>query len=304
MRPGLKFLGITIIVIFVFAGCSRHENKTVEQLNKETIQLLKEQKIPKAFETAQKALNLSRKKYGDEDLHTAECLKNMAIVYQSKKEFNLAEAFYKKALAILGKHGKGNGSDAAQIFNNLAAFAYLRGDYDQAADFYKRCLAIAKKVFPAGDKRVSVIEANLKRCAEDSVAKGSKDKKKSGFNNEPVANAGSIPDFVPEKIKKYVVTKLAGQSIYLSDFHPRPLLKIGDKGVIFPYTCIKKDKKNGEGIKAMILFAAVHDKKEETKYIFKQTRLVSYEAYMAQLSEGGIPMLKKEMAKLFPRIFL
>ncbi|MGB9498851.1 MAG: tetratricopeptide repeat protein [Dissulfuribacterales bacterium] len=298
MKASFKVMATVIAIAFLVAGCSNQNEQTVEQLNKETIQLLTKQEIPKAHETAQKALKLCREKYGEEDLRSAECLKNMAIVCQAEKDFKHAESFYKKALALLEKHGESKGQDAAQIMNNLAAFAYMRGEYDQAACFYKKCLDIAKKVFPAGDKRISVIETNLKRCTDEFEGKG---QNKSGA--VPSMAKPETPDLVPEQIKKYVVSNLAKQNIYLSDFKPWPLLKIGDKGVVFPYTCIKKDEKNGEGIKAMILFAAVHDKTDKTKYIFQQTRLVSFEAYNAKLSDGGIPMLEKEVAKLFPYIF-
>ena len=50
-------------------------------------------------------------------------------------------------------------------------------------------------------------------------------------------------------------------------------------------------------------FAAIENPDKKNSFIFKNSRLVSYESYMAELTKGGLQLLQKSLIEAFPDLY-
>ena len=281
------------------AGCSRDSNKTVEELNNKAMTLLQQNKSSKALKTITLALKKAEREHGAENLATVKCLETMALAYQANGNLQKAESTYKKALAIITKISGRNSIDAAKIMNNLGGLYYAEKKYGHAVDFFKQSLAIVKKKFPADDPRLETIRKNIKTC--ETLQKGGNPSQLA----EKLSSINNVKDLVPAQVKQAMLTQLAKQNIFISNLRPQPMIRVDNKGIIFPYRALKKGKEgSGDvGQEIVVLFAAVKNPAKQNAYIFQQCRILAYQSYMDTIHEGGIELLKKKLKEIFPGLY-
>lgn len=300
MRSIFKIACIFFLISILCAGCSRESNKTVKQLTDEAMVLLHQNKIQEALKKGESALKKAEEKYGPESPQTARCMQTMGLIYQADGNAVKAENSYKKALSIF-LHKEGDQSlDAAKTMNNLAGFYYTQKKYEQAASLFEESLAIVKKKFQADDPRLQAIEKNIEVCKDRAAGKSLQ--ATGGTENASVPSPAR--DYVPEKIKQYVIRNFAEKNnIHISDLQPEQPVLILDQGIVFPYKCTQKTDKDASSVNMVILFAAIKNKDKKNAFEFQQTRIVSYDAYMSALKKGGMALLSKEMVKIFPSLY-
>lgn len=304
MRKFINAALVILLILFCYAGCSRDSNKTADQLNDEAMALLNQQQISKALEKAESALEKAEKTFGENDPKTAKYLQTVAMVRQAEGSFAKAESAYKKAYAIVSDESGGDSLEAAKIMNNLAGCYYTQKRYDLAADTYQQVLKVAEKKFPDDDPRLNAIRANLHASIAGKEGKEGEEGKapELPLESAPEVNPPQIADLVPPKVKQYALDSLSKQNIKISDLQPEAALQIMDKGIVFPYRGIRR-LENGNEQKVVVLFASIKNPEKQDTYVFQNCRVISYQSYQSKLDEGGIDLLKKEVAKLFPGLY-
>ena len=303
MKFFLKIASVILVILVFCVGCSRESNKTAKQLNDEAMVLLNHDQISDALDKAEMALKKAEKKYGQDNPQTAECMQTMALIYQAKGDINKAESYYKRALAVfLAKEGA-DSLDAAKTMNNLAGFYYAQKEYGKAASLFEKSLKIAQKRFPEGDPRLVAVKNNIDACKEKEAEKTGESYQANNENTSPTAPS-EVADYVPYQVKSAAVQSFAKNNIHISDLKPEPPVPIGDQGMIFPYQCsAEQNNKKADGVKVIVLFAAVKNKNKKNAYVFQQSRLISYDAYMAVVKKGNIDLLRKQLVAVFPSLY-
>ncbi len=290
-----------VVIVMCCAGCSKDSNKTVEELNKQAMQLLQSDQADKALETVTDALEKAEKEYGAEHQETAMCLETMGIVYQAMKEPLKAESAYKRALSIIYKIKGEDSIESAKILNNLAGLFYSQKQYASAASIFKQSLAIVEKEFAADDPRLEMLRKNIKIC-EDL---------KNGKEPSPLAeqvagksdSQNKIQDLVPDQVKQSMLSQLAKQNIFITDLQPRNPVKIDNKGIVFPYHALKKSKDSDSAQEVVVLFASIANPEKQGAFLFQKCRLISFRSYLSTMKEGGVAQLKKELIEVFPGLY-
>ncbi len=290
-----------VVIVMCCAGCSKDSNKTVEELNKQAMQLLQSDQAAKALETVTDALEKAEKEYGAEHQETAACLETMGIVYQAMKEPLKAESAYKRALSIIYKIKGEDSIESAKILNNLAGLFYSQKQYASAASIFKQSLAIVEKEFAADDPRLEMLRKNIKIC-EDL-----KNGKEPSPSAEQVAgksdSQNKIQDLVPDQVKQSMLSQLAEQNIFITDLQPRNPVKIDNKGIVFPYHALKKSKDSDSAQEVVVLFASIANPEKQGAFLFQKCRLISFRSYLSTMKEGGVAQLKKELIEVFPGLY-
>jgi tetratricopeptide (TPR) repeat protein len=86
----------------------------------------------------EKALELSRERYGDDHPQLAVELNNLGEVHRQIGNYDEAEALLNQALALDARNDTANLGANATSLNNLALIARARGDYARAFDLYRQ----------------------------------------------------------------------------------------------------------------------------------------------------------------------
>jgi len=289
-----------VLIVMCCGGCSKETDKTVAEMNQDALNLLQLNQADKALETVSTALKKAETEYGAEHQKTVACLETMGLVYQAKGEPQKAESAYKRALAIT----KVNGTDSiesAKILNNLAGLFYSQKQYASAASIYKQSLVIVEKEFSSDDPRLETIRKNIKTC--EDFQNGKSPSQLAGQAPEKSASQNTVQDLVPDQVKQSMLTQLAKQNIIITDLQPRPPVRIGNKGVVFPYHALKKAKDSDTAQEIVVLFASTSNSEKPGAFIFQRCRLVSYRSYLSAMQEGGVAQLKKELIEAFPELY-
>jgi len=71
-----------------------------QELNAKASRLYKQGQYAEAATTAERGLRVAERTYGEEDLHTARSLNNVALLYQAQGMYDDAEPHFKRSLAI------------------------------------------------------------------------------------------------------------------------------------------------------------------------------------------------------------
>ena len=115
-----------------------------------------------AISLAQSALQSAEKDLGPEHATVAMSLAALAQLYDQKGNYNRAEPFYLRALAIAEKPGSGlEPFFAATLLNGLGRLYDLRGDFLRAESHYKRALDIQEKTLGPEDTQLATTLTNL-----------------------------------------------------------------------------------------------------------------------------------------------
>ena len=172
-------------------------------------------------------------------------------------------------------------------------------------------------MLPANDPRLTTLQKNIDVC--ESMQRGEKpgqsaDQADSASGGELAAfqsetsekpsSAEEVQDLVPQQVKESMISQLAKQNIFISDLAPLPPVLIENKGMVFPYNGLKKQKDNDSAQKIVVLFAAIKNPQNPNAMIFQQCRLISHTSYLSALGKGGVPQLKQELQDVFPGLYL
>lgn len=96
-----------------------------------------------AIEYYKKALPLCEKKYGINDMYTANCYSFIGYSYLEKGEINAALPYCQKALKIF-ESSNGNISFAANVYHYIGTAYDNNEEYGKAISYYEKALAIRK----------------------------------------------------------------------------------------------------------------------------------------------------------------
>jgi tetratricopeptide (TPR) repeat protein len=91
---------------------------------------------------AEKCVQATESRLGENHLHTADSLNNLANLYESQGRYTEAEPLYVRALAIRQEQLGANHPSTATSLNNLALFYEFQGQLKKAEEFAQRALNI------------------------------------------------------------------------------------------------------------------------------------------------------------------
>ena len=294
---------IMVVIVMCCAGCSKDSDRTVEDLNNEAMKLLQLNQVDKALETVRAALKKAEADFGFEHPETAVCLETMGIVYQARKEPLDAESAYKRALSIIHKVKGEESLESAKILNNLAGLFYSQKQYASAVSIYQQSLAIVEKMFAPDDPKLEMLRKNIKICEDLKNGKVPSPSAGQAAGKNDSQNKKNVQDLVPDQVKQSMLSQLAKQNIFISDLQPRSPVRIGNKGVVFPYHALKKAKDSDTAQEVVVLFASIANPENPGAFIFQNCRLISYRSYLNTMEEGGVAQLKKELIEVFPGLY-
>jgi CHAT domain-containing protein/Tfp pilus assembly protein PilF len=103
-------------------------------------------KYDEALQLTARVREIREKVLGSDHKDVAQALNNLAILYDLKGDYEMAELFYQRSLAIREKVLGPEHADVAGSLNNLGFLYSLRGDYVRAEPLYLRAVAIGEKV--------------------------------------------------------------------------------------------------------------------------------------------------------------
>ena len=100
---------------------------------------------PEATVLAERYADLAKAKYGDADPHYANALSWLAVIAQGRGQYEIAEAQYKRILAIDEAALGMEHADVGRDCNNLGLLYQELGRYAEAEALYDRSLAVTEK---------------------------------------------------------------------------------------------------------------------------------------------------------------
>ncbi len=118
--------------------------------------------IDEAISLAERALKSAERDLGPEHGIVAMSLATLAQQYDQKGDYNRAEPFYLRALAIAEKPNSGlEPFFVATLLNGIGRLYDLRGDFVRAETVYKRALDLQEKTLGPNDPQVATTLTNL-----------------------------------------------------------------------------------------------------------------------------------------------
>jgi CHAT domain-containing protein/tetratricopeptide (TPR) repeat protein len=128
-------------------GAAPTERAKLDELERQTVQLLAAGKLAEAMPIAQAAVDLAQKVLGPNHPLTASALNNLADLYRQEGLYAKAQPLFERALSIDEKTLGPNHPVTATMLNNLAVLYGMQGQYTKAEPLYQRALAIDEKTF-------------------------------------------------------------------------------------------------------------------------------------------------------------
>ena len=107
--------------------------------------LMKLKRRDEAFEHFQDALELRKKRYGDEDLLVANVLGEMGSIYDSRREYQKALSCYNECLRVRQMH-LGNVESVGDMFLKIGNIDTSLEDNESALENFSSALGIYKSV--------------------------------------------------------------------------------------------------------------------------------------------------------------
>lgn len=99
----------------------------------------------KSLEYFKSALEIRKKKTGDQSLLVATTYNDMALIYLNRRELKEARRLNEKALKIRESNDQVKTLDLAYSYNNIGTVCRNEGDYDGAIEMHKKALLIREK---------------------------------------------------------------------------------------------------------------------------------------------------------------
>ncbi|HEV2914435.1 MAG TPA: tetratricopeptide repeat protein [Pyrinomonadaceae bacterium] len=132
-----------------------------DRLNKQVVQLHKEEKYDEALPLAIRVVEIRERALGPEHKLVALALFNLAELYLAKRKYGTAEPLYKRALSILEKTAGPDDANVSNILNSLALVRFMARDFEESEGYYQRVVAIREKAFGSESMPVARALYNL-----------------------------------------------------------------------------------------------------------------------------------------------
>ena len=135
--------------------------KTIEDLNKEVVELYNEGKFNEAILVAEQALTLAKSLHSGDHPDVASSLNNLAALYDSQGHYSKAESFFQQALEMKQRLFTGDHPDVALSLNNLASLYEAQGRYSEAEPLSLQALKMLQRLFTGDHPDVALSFNNL-----------------------------------------------------------------------------------------------------------------------------------------------
>ena len=135
--------------------------KTIEDLNKEVVELYSEGKFNEAILVAEQALTLAKSLHSGDHVDVASSLNNLASLYRTQGLYPKAELLYQQALEMKQRLFPGDHPAVATSLNNLGLLYQFQGRYSEAETLYNKALKMWQWMFKGDHPDVATSLNNL-----------------------------------------------------------------------------------------------------------------------------------------------
>ncbi|TAF94848.1 MAG: CHAT domain-containing protein [Oscillatoriales cyanobacterium] len=135
--------------------------KTIEDLNKEVVELYNEGKFNEAILVAEQALILAKSLHSGDHADVASSLNNLASLYRTQGLYREAEPLYQQALEMKQRLFPGDHAAVATSLNNLGLLYQFQGRYSEAEPLYNKALKMWQWMFKGDHPDVATSLNNL-----------------------------------------------------------------------------------------------------------------------------------------------
>ncbi len=137
-----------------------------EELTDEFIMSYSHGDYNQAHLVAQKALNFSRRVYGNQHQNTADAFNKLGIASEAMHDLDTANRYYENALTLFESSlGKKN-AKVAMVLNNLGNLFFLKTDYNKAEELHLKSLLMRQHLFSSLHPTVARSAYNLGKLYE------------------------------------------------------------------------------------------------------------------------------------------
>lgn len=154
LKNSIKFLFVSLVPLYLCLTHVAAQNAifgTLQQIDGQIVQRCNVEVVRCAPPTSRNASELS----GTEGLRLAEIFTKLATTYRLQGEYQLAEPFYKRALAIRERILGPKHPHVATSLNNLAELYEFQKGYAEAQQLFMRALAIRIEILGRGHPEVA-----------------------------------------------------------------------------------------------------------------------------------------------------
>jgi tetratricopeptide (TPR) repeat protein len=139
---------VLVLLCCFLAECpgSFAEDDDPNSLDQQVLTLYQQGKYQEAIPIAEKLLEIRKKELGLQDADTANCISDLAALYDEMGDYAKAEALYQQALQIRQKVLGPDHPDTALSFNNLGVLYAHTGNYAKAEPLYQQAIEIRRKL--------------------------------------------------------------------------------------------------------------------------------------------------------------
>ncbi|MEA5470882.1 tetratricopeptide repeat protein [Spirulina sp. 06S082] len=130
---------------------------------------------------SKQCLLVVRDRFGEEHLHVATSLNNLALLYGSQGRYEEAEPLYLQALELSQKLLGEEHPDVATSLNNLALLYHSQGRYEKAEPLYLQAVEILMSRLGVEHPHSQTVSLNFWTCLQSAVSAGQRDI----FSNHP-----------------------------------------------------------------------------------------------------------------------
>lgn len=138
---------LTLAMCLALSAMALGQEALWQQLNAETLSLLKKGKYTEGVDTAKKALDVAKKTFGSDNTNTATAQHNLAELYFELGKYSEADPLLIQSLSIREKFLGPDHPDVANSLNNLGGLYCTLGKYNEADPLLKRSFALREQAF-------------------------------------------------------------------------------------------------------------------------------------------------------------
>jgi len=133
-----------------------------EELSTDAMDYHQKGDLGKAEELFTAAVEASEQ-YGEDDPRLANCLDNLAWIFQARNKLAEAEPVLKRSLAIMERSKGADHEDNAWILATLGSVCSTLSKFDESENYYRKALSISETAFGPDNMNVAI---GLEKCAE------------------------------------------------------------------------------------------------------------------------------------------
>jgi len=137
-----------------------------EQLNDQSVELYNSGQYYEAIQTAEQAVTLARKLWGETHANVATSLNNLAELYRYQGRYSEAESLFQQGIEIIKIALLPNHPYLATCLNNLASLYRYQGKYLEAESLFQQAIAINRTALPPNHPVLATCLNNLAKLYE------------------------------------------------------------------------------------------------------------------------------------------